>query len=46
MSPDVQLQLAMMSAIVGNFLAYTAVFYLWFTIRDKFYGRTNLPTLA
>ena len=46
MSPDVQLQLAMMSAIVGNFLVYAVVFHLWFAIRDKFYGRNNLPALA
>ncbi len=46
MSPDLQLQSAVMSALVGNFLVYGIVFYLWFAIRGKFYGRDNLPELA
>ena len=46
MSPQTRLKLALGSAIVSNFITYATVFYLWFTIRDKFYGRANLLTLT
>ena len=46
MSPEAQLDLAIVSSLVSNFIVYAVVFYLWFTIRDKFYGRKNQPALA
>jgi hypothetical protein len=46
MSPDVQLDLAIASSFMSNFIVYAAVFYLWFTIRAKVYGRKNQPAMA
>ena len=45
-SPEVQLDLAMVSSFVSNFIVYAVVFYLWFTIRDKVYRRKNLPAMV
>ena len=35
MSPDLQMNLAMASALVSNFIVYATIFYLWFTLRNK-----------
>lgn len=44
MSPDFGLKLAMASALVSNFIVYTALFYLWFAMRKKI--STPTPALA
>ncbi len=46
MSPEAQLDVAMVSSFVSNFIVYAVIFYLWFTIRAKVYGRKHLPALA
>jgi hypothetical protein len=45
MSPEVQLDLAIVASLVSNFIVYAAIFYMWFTIRTKVY-RKNLPAMA
>ena len=46
MSPEAQLDLAMVLSFVSNFIVYAVVFYLWFTIRDKFYKRHSHPAMV
>lgn len=46
MSPEAQLDLAMVSSFVSNFIVYAVIFYLWFRIRAKVYRRKHLPALA
>lgn len=42
-SPDVALNLAMISAFVGNFLVYAIGFQAWFLLRDKLRERQPQP---
>lgn len=42
MPPDVQLNLAMASALMGNFIVYATIFYVWFSLRKK----SSTPSLA
>ena len=37
LSPEAVLAIAPVVMLVTNFLVYTALFYLWFTMRNKFY---------
>ena len=45
-SPDTLMKIAMVSALVGNFVVYAAIFHLWFTLRSRFNTSKGLPALA
>ena len=46
LSPEMLLNIALVSSFVGNFIVYAAVFYLWFTLRDRFYTSKSLPAMG
>jgi hypothetical protein len=46
LSPDVQMNLAIISSLVGNFIVYAVLFYAWFAFRKQFSTNKHLPSLT
>lgn len=46
LSPETSLAIAPVVMLVTNFMVYTALFYLWFALRNKFYAGKRLPAMV